>query len=373
MRARLTPQQAAAVVAMGLGCAAAHAQSNVTVSGHLSLGIMKKTGGPTQLGTIERSNLAFSGTEDLGGGLAATFRLSHRFDMDTGTVEASDTIRPFWKGESTVGLKGAFGAIRFGRALTPLWAQTWNPDPWYGFNRIASQQWWLLAPDYLSDPLAGQGPGGGLGGDYSRAGNSVFYDSPPIGGFHTHVSFAVEKRPGSDLSRNGGAILKYTQGPVDAFVGFEQNSQKDKVYYVGAAYQIDKLGLGAWYSHVKLNPSGAVYGPAWTNWVAASNPTTKRTAAALNASYSLGSGTVRAGWGKDFQGSTSFFNYVGASFTNAGTGYSGPSTMLSAGYLYSLSKRTSVFADVARVTWTFVDDNGRKSVNGFDVGITHTF
>ncbi|HEX6705609.1 MAG TPA: porin [Albitalea sp.] len=372
MRPRLKPRHAASLLAMGL-CAAAQAQSSVNVSGYLSLGVFKKTGGPTQVSTIERSSLTFSGSEDLGDGLSATFRLSHRFDMDTGTVEASDTVRPFWKGESTVGLKGAFGALRIGRALTPLWAQTWNPDPWYGFNRIASQQWWLLAPDYLSDPLNGQGAGGGLGGDYARINNGIFYDSPTFNGFHTHIAVAVDKRPGVDLGRNAGGILKYDQGPLDLFVGAEQNSQKDKVYYLGGAYQIDKLGLGAWYSHVKLNPSGAVYGPAWTNWAGASNPTTKRTAAAINASYAIGSGTVRAGWGKDFQGSTSFFNYVGSTFSNAGTGYSGPATMLSAGYLYTLSKRTSVYADVARVKWTFVDDNGRTAVTGVDVGITHSF
>jgi predicted porin len=373
MKRKQMPLKAATVLALGMATGAACAQSNVNISGWLSLGVVKKTGSGTAIGTIERSNIAFSGSEDLGNGLAATFKLSHRFDMDTGTVEAGDAIRPFWKGESTVGLKGGFGHVRFGRALTPLWAHTWNPDPWYGFNRVASQQWWLLAVDYLSDPMNGQAAGGGLGADYARINNGVFYDSPTVGGFHAHLAFAVDKRPGLDLGRNMGGILKYTQGPLDAFVGFEQNSQKDKVWYLGAAYQIDKLGLGAWYSHVKLNPAGAVFGPAWTNWAGASNQTTKRTSAAVYASYGIGAGTVRAGWGKDFQGSTSFFNYIGSSFTNAGTGYSGPSTMVSLGYAYSLSKRTTLFADVARVSWRFVDDNGRKAANGFDVGITHTF
>jgi len=132
MKFKPTPLKAATVLAMSLATGAACAQSNVTVSGWLSLGIVKKTGSGVAIGTIERSNIAFSGSEDLGNGLAATFKLSHRFDMDTGTVEAGDSIRPFWKGESTIGLKGGFGAVRFGRALTPLWAQTWNPDPWYG-------------------------------------------------------------------------------------------------------------------------------------------------------------------------------------------------------------------------------------------------
>lgn len=373
MRPRPTPLHAATVLAMSLTSGAALAQSSVNVSGYLSLGYLKKTGGPHQIGTIERSNLAFSGSEDLGGGLSATFKLSHRFDMDTGTVEASDNIRPFWKGESTVGLKGGFGAIRLGRALTPLWAQTWNADPWYGFDRIASQQWWFLAPDYLSDPMNGQGPGGGLGADYPRLNNGIFYDSPSFSGFRVHAAVAVDKHWPADLSRNAGAIVKYDQGPIGLFAGAEQNSQKDKVYYFGGAYQIDKLALMGWYSQVKLNPNGAVYSSAWTNWAGASNPMTKRSALALAASYSEGAGTFRAGWGKDFQGSTSYFNYIGSTFTNAGTGYSGASTMLSGGYLYNLSKRTNVFVDIAQVKWKFVDDNGRTSAVGYGAGIAHSF
>jgi predicted porin len=358
----------------GLGLAACNAAiaQNVNVSGYLSLGYYKKTGGGHTIGTIERSNLAFSGTEDLGNGLSATFKLSHRFDMDTGTVEASDNMRPFWKGESTVGLKGSFGAVRLGRALTPLWAQTWNADAWYGFDRIASQQWWLLAPDYLSDPMAGQAAGGGLGADYARINNGVFYDSPAFGGFKVHAAFAVDKRP-ADLGRNAGAILKYDQGPIGLFAGYEQNSQEDKVGYVGGAYQLGKLSLMAWYSHVKLNPNGAVFSSAWTDWASASRPTTKRTAAAVNVSYTEGQHTLRAGFGRDFQGSTSFFNYIGSTFVNAGTGYSGPANMTSIGYLYALSKRTNLLADLAHVRWEFTDDAGRRSATGYALGIAHSF
>jgi len=372
MKLKIKPLHAAALLAMGLTGEAAMAQSSVNVSGYLSLGYMKKTGGAHQLSTIERSNLAFSGSEDLGGGFSATFKLSHRFDMDTGTVEASDSIRPFWKGESTVGLKGGFGAIRLGRALTPLWANTWNADPWYGFDRIASQQWWLLAPDYLSDPMAGQAAGGGLGADYPRLNNGIFYDSPTVNGFHVHAAVSVDKTA-ADLSRNVGATLKYDQGPLGLFVGAEQNSQKDKVYCFGGAYQFDKLALMGWYSHVRLNPNGAVYSSAWTNWAGASKPTTKRSSMAVAASYALGAGTFRAGWGKDFQGSTNAFNYIGSNFTTAGTGYSGPSTMLSGGYLHALSKRTNVFVDVAQVKWRFVDDNGRTSAVGYGAGVSHSF
>src|SRR5690606_40670955 len=66
--------------------------------------------------------ISFSGSEDLGGGLAATFRLSHRFDVETGGVESGG--KPFWHDEATVGLKGDFGRIRLGRALSAIWSRS---------------------------------------------------------------------------------------------------------------------------------------------------------------------------------------------------------------------------------------------------------
>ena len=90
------------------------AQSNIEISGHLDAGVYRSTAGEWNLGTIQRSHLQFAGSRDLGDGLTATFRLRHRLDVDTGASEGSPT-KPYWHGESTVGLKGGFGAIRLGR------------------------------------------------------------------------------------------------------------------------------------------------------------------------------------------------------------------------------------------------------------------
>ena len=90
--------------------------SSVQVSGFLDLGIYRDFSGTAQLGTIQRSHITFSGVEDLGGGLKTTFRLSHRLDLDTGLNEGFGQ-KPFWHGESTVGLRGDWGHVRLGRAL----------------------------------------------------------------------------------------------------------------------------------------------------------------------------------------------------------------------------------------------------------------
>lgn len=106
----------------------AAAQSNVTISGYLDAGVFRDYDKTSKLGTIQRSNLAIAGFEDLGGGLKATFRLSTRFDLDTGLTEDYPK-KPFWHDESTVGLQGAWGHLRLGRALSAMWSQEWQFDP----------------------------------------------------------------------------------------------------------------------------------------------------------------------------------------------------------------------------------------------------
>lgn len=341
----------------------AHAQSSVTISGTVDVGVSKKTGGTMQLGTIGRSNLTFSGTEDLGGGLAATFKLSTRFELDTGELENSDAQRPYWKAESTVGLKGDFGAVRLGRALTPLWELSWAYDAWYNNDRIASPQWLGFAPDYLSNPQTRE---------YSRLNNGVFYDTPKWNGFSAHVSAAVE-RGEDDLTRGVSGAVRYERGPFSAMLGLERNSQRDRVAFVGASYQFSQIKLMAGYSHVRLNRNGEIFGADWTNWAAASKPTAKRSALTLSGVYTVGASSFKLGFGRDFQGATDGFNYIASTFANAGTHYSGPITQISVGYSYALSKRTSLFADLSRAQWKFTDDQGRRSAMGYAVGMTHSF
>jgi len=363
MRTALTPR-VAALTALVLSSGALHAQSSVTIDGWLDAGIMKKSGGPTALGTPGRNYIAFSGSEDLGSGMAATFRLSHRFELDTGQVENSDAARPFWKGEATVGLKGGFGSVRLGRALTPLWDLAWKFDPWYNFERIASPQWWHFAPDFLTDPQTRE---------YSRLNNGIFYDSPAMGGFSAHVSFSPEKNALTDRTRSIGGSLNYDGGNLSLMLGVERNSQKDKALFLGASYAFGALQLMGGYNHVKLDPESAIFGLDWTNWAGASDPKTKRTSLQLAATYAQGPHTYRAGVSRDFQGSTNAFNFIGSTFDNAGTGFSGASSMFSLGYSYSISKRTTLYANVSDTRWKETDDNGRRSAAGYDLGMSHSF
>ncbi|WP_119153477.1 porin [Caldimonas tepidiphila] len=245
----------------------ANAQQDVNVSGFLDVGVYRGFDGNKMLGTIQRSNIAFSGGEDLGGGLSATWKLSHRLDLDTGTEEGAGR-KPFWHGESTIGLKGGLGHLRLGRALDVVYANDWAYDPWYNFNRIASPAWNLWHYNYATDRTGNRGSA-----EYGRLSRGVFYDSPSLRGVTLHLSGAFKDSapaPGAGTDRNFGASLNYDSAAISLMAARSMNSSGDTVKFFGGKYTVGGLQLMGAYdvsvfkaavdSEAKVATLGAVYG-----------------------------------------------------------------------------------------------------------------
>ena len=310
--------------------ASVFAQSNVAISGFLDVGVFRGFDKTKNVGTIQRSNLAFSGSEDLGDGLAATFKLSTRMDLDTGTTEGVGK-KPFWQGESTVGLKGGFGAVRLGRALDVVYANDWAYDPWYNFNRIASPAWQLWHYNYASDRTSNTGSA-----EYGRLANGVFYDSPTFGGFAAHLSGAYENSdtsPGAGTGNNFGASLNYDKGPVSAMLAHSKNSNGDTVTFAGGKYTIDSLQLMGAYD---------------TSTFAAAVDS-KAKVLTLGAIYSVGLTALKLGWGRlDLDGAKTDFVGLGAD--------------------YLLSKRTTLYVSAGHN-----DPKGGHATSAYGAGISHSF
>lgn len=322
---------------------AAPAASSATLYGFLDVGVHDSNRGPAQLGTIQRSYLGLRGEEALGGNLAATFHLQSRFDVDTGNIEASGA-RPFFYGESTVGLRGDFGAVRFGRALTALWANDWLFDPWGNFDRIASPAWQIFHPSFRSDPH-----NNGPIGDYSRLNNGIFYDSPAFGGFTLHADVGVEKVETPDA--NGfvdsahplGASLNYAAGPFKAMLAGERNSASDETWFGGLSYQLGATALMGSYSQTDLSTESQAF---------LGDSDSRRRALTLGLTHVIGANTFKAGYGRDFEG------YGTAGATNhAGFGVS-----------HALSKRTALYADLG-----FADPANGGRTTRWGVGVSHSF
>lgn len=300
---------------------AAQAQSNVTISGSLDAGVFRDTARQWNVGTIQRSHIQFAGTEDLGGGLAATFRLRHRLDLDTGTAEGNGS-KPFWHGESTVGLKGGFGALRLGRALDAIQSQDWAFDAWENYDRIASPAWDLWHWNYSADPR-----GGGSG----RTANTVFYDSPKWANTSLQVSYSPETVAG-DVGKTRAASLVYNDGTIRALLGAGKNSAGAKEVSAGLRGKLGALTLMGLYN-VSESAAGS-----------------KAKVTTLGALYDLSPVTLKAGWGQaDVDGVKA-------------------ERLFSLGASYGLSKRTALYTSAAAKRFAAT---GSKSTYG--VGVTHSF
>ncbi len=302
---------------------AAQAQSSVNISGMLDIGVYRDTSKETKVGPIQRSNIAFSGAEDLGGGLSATFKLSHRFDTGNGTQESAN--KPFWHGESTVGLKGAFGTVQFGRRLDAIYNNDWAFDPWYNFDRVASPAWDLWHFNFPSDPTGNNGTA-----EFGRLNSGIFYDSPSFNGVALHLSGSPASQAAGSTNKPLAASITYDSELINAMLAHGKNSAGNTDTFVGLKGNLGALSVMGVHD---VSEAG----------------TSKAKATTLGASYAIDKLTLRGSWGQvDVDGSKA-------------------EKVLGVGTLYSLSKRTSTYVDVARKTFP------TQSVNVFGLGLTHNF
>jgi predicted porin len=99
----------------------AYAQSSIRFSGSVYGGLGFNSGGDGVVRTALTgpSSFMFSGREDLGGGLAAIFKLENGFNADTGTMASATS---FFDKQAFVGLQGPWGTVRAGKVYTPAFA-----------------------------------------------------------------------------------------------------------------------------------------------------------------------------------------------------------------------------------------------------------
>lgn len=296
----------------------AQAQSNLIIYGYLDIGLTKESGATTRVSKGYNNWLGFKGGEDLGSDLAAIFNVQLRFNPDTGAQERSTTLI---QGETTVGLKSKqFGTLRLGRALTPLWAEKWAYDPWYDSGFMGSLA--SYNGDFNSDgfPSADYH-------DYARAANAVFYSSPNISGFQLHVEAELELPTGAKTHSKGFSV-NYAKGPLSLMLAYEKNHVEDNIVYLAGTYSKGNITITGTCSRSNLT-----YSPMRFH------------SALLAGTHTIGSGTVRAGYGRTKENSASKF---------------------STGYAYAFSKRTNVYTDIYR-------EKISAASNGFALGINHTF
>lgn len=196
-----------ALAVFGTLSSACLAQNNVQVYGIVDIGLAHENNGSSSQTRLDSGNvygdrLGFTGTEDLGGGLAAVYNLETGYNLDTGTGQGQ-----LFNRQSYAGLKTPYGTVTFGRQYTTLFRAQLVYDPFFtGFPGAA---------------LRLMSNGGGVNG--SRMDNSVFYASPNINGFEGQLQYAPgEQANNASAGREFGGALGYAKGPVTVKLAYDK-------------------------------------------------------------------------------------------------------------------------------------------------------
>ncbi len=323
--------------------APALAQSTVTVFGIVDVGAQRLKNGDKSvtlqsIDGLQTSRLGFRGSEDLGGGLSASFHLEGALSPDDGTAGGFNFRR-----RSTVSLAGkALGELRLGRDYTPTFWSISNFSP-FGTNGVGSAGNMVYGFDGLSSTAS----------TIVRANNSVGYFLPGgLGGVYGQAMVAFgEGAPG----KYQGLRVGFANEALDVAVATsktENNAAGDKfrTSNIGASYKIGPAKLmGLWLTSKQTTRQQ-------DNWL-------------LGATVTLDLGELRA-------------SVIRSHYTNSANAADYHATQLALGYVYHLSKRSALYASASRIGNSsgakFVIPGGPalgtgQSSKGIEAGIRHVF
>ncbi|WP_418132447.1 porin [Variovorax sp. NFACC28] len=343
------------------------------------------------------SRLGFRGTEDLGGGLAASFWLEAPISNDDGQQGIATFAR-----RSTVSLSGGFGEIRLGRDYTPTF---WNDtvfDP-FGTNGVGTNLISTANTPFgnFGTPAASTGAFTNVGtSNYVRASNSIGYFLPSnLGGFYGQVQYAFAEKTKyssgiytpdvANSQRQGryiGGRFGYANGPLDVAVSYGNSTVGDN-YYAGTTTKVNTLNLGASYDFGPVKLFGELSKAKnkidyEVTPLAGGRPDIDLTGYLLGVTVPVGAGLIRASWSHVKYDTNQPFNPFAVNNADP------KANKIALGYVHNLSKRTALYATIARVS----NKNGAgltvggpsfynntagaftpKSSTGYDFGIRHAF
>lgn len=319
----------ACALSIGLAGTAAAQSSTVQLSGNIDLGVAR-TNDEWQMKSASsgRSNLTFSGNEDLGNGYRAFFLIHHRFNPNDGTVaygannpDALPFYRHLW-----VGLGGPYGDVRLGRMLVPHQEFNGGYEPW-GTATVASVH---------------------TGGNARsvRSNNTIYYRSPSLGGLQLHASISGaddQGHPAPTHDRPLGLGLRYESGPLSVAVAWDRDAGDLKTHAAYGKYDFGLLTAMAQFENIDLDRATGAESKRWS----------------LGVSAPVGAFTLKAGYRR-----------IGNDSGSAGLPDQ-TQHKVGVGFDYALSKRTFLYADAAKQRGDGLADPQKKAM--FDVGISHKF
>lgn len=325
---------AAVLTTMAVG---AQAQSNVTLYGIVDVAVGSfENGAPgtksiTEMrsGGLSTSRWGVKGSEDLGGGLKAVFKLESAIDVDSG-----GSRNPYFGRSAYVGLGGGFGEVIFGKVWTAMDDIYGAGNSGFDGSRLAISNAVWEAVNYADIPN-----------------NGIKYSSPSFGGFSGAVSYSLDEV--AAVSTNVTSFqVNYAAGPLA----------------VALAYQEEGAAVGADRETTMLNGSYDL-GVAK---VIASFATTKA-ASLVNTAAATKANDYHVG--VDFPLSSALVLSGGYASSKAKAG--GATVSKTSGFgvaaKYMLSKRTTVYAGLRDAETENAAGTTTNELKEFLAGINHAF
>ena len=309
------------------------AATSVTLYGTAEIAYRDQTGDSLSVrqAASGESRLGVKGQEDLGNGTAAFFQLESRYDLDTGANTGTAAGSGFFDERALVGLSFANGVhkVYFGRAASPI-------------DRLGNNIG-HLANDF--------GVKSSMGGWR----NGAYYDYNANG---LAVAAAVTTK--------GGAFAPPTVNSTEGVKG------EKSAYGLSARYDAANWYFGAgWQADNDINEHDS---KVKNEWLAVAgykfNPVFLGASYADAKGYSFGHRRIiQAHIGGNLTPNDVLFGNFARYTTKTDGTTDEKVNKYGLGYIHSLSKRTSVFAGVARVQDKIADE----SYTDWDVGLKHTF
>ena len=353
-----TLHSAAVLVLATWSAAPALAQSSVTLSGIADAAARSVSnegrGSIKSLvsGANSTSRLVIRGSEDLGGGLSASFHLEHGIALDTGNPTGG-----FWDRRSTVSLASkSAGELRLGRDFVPSYVGWSRFDP-FSYVGVAG-----------SNNLVSATPQGPIRGAFGtnpnttvRASNAIQYLLPGgLGGFEGHALVAAAEGSGAADNKTLGARVGWTGGPVSVSLA---HTVSENGATVAGKFKDTAVG-GTWnFGQARVNLACRKF----------EQGSAEQTNLMLSGLASFGVHDFKASWVKaDMAGR------VGAVVTDAND-----AQLIGLGYVYRLSKRSALYTSASRISndgaATFVVPGGPAGIaggrtsTGYEFGMRHSF
>lgn len=354
-------------IAALLGSAAAipaMAQTTVNVTGLVDtyLGSMKYSGDSNRTSAVNSGGMTtswfgFNGSEDLGDGLKANFKLTSFFRADTGESGRFAGNETFFSRDANVGLSGNFGQVSLGRDLAP------NFLPSILFNPFGDS--FAFSPLILHMDVPWFNASGWTNTTAGDTGwsNEIIYTTPVFAGLKANLHYQFGEQAGQTGRNNIGANVLYFNGPL-ALTAFYQRvkvnnplelspgnvqpatniplptgefATRQSAWFLGASYEFTLAKLFATYQKT-------------TQDIDLKDKTLQ-----LGTSIPLGKGAILASWANTKRDGSAIGQPLKRNTT-------------SVGYDYNLSKRTDVYAIymVDKIT-------DQSTGNSLGLGIRHRF